>query len=370
MTTLQNRWYNGLVTELLLDPATFQISQPSPPVTPSDQGLWAYENVIPPASLTFNHSLFTGDPFFDEYAAVIDLLEFPESSFEQDIGEKTYQEWSEYLNQLSPPPPQNRLPALFREWAMKNAPDVMAVGASKLAQIILINSFQKAVEPYQGPTAKPVDFIGTYADLLQVLGNSSGNRLSFDSSKTSDDVGETWTGGKDVDLHGLWTGSSPNHRLSCRFAESKVTVSARFKAYTVWTSTPGPWYNSGLLQMAYSSRTTPPWPQEADPTWDDVFGPDGRMLRFIASLVVVDSVSSTVASDAIYEKSDQQTILSNAPKGLWPFYTPTKSGDVTNEVTFDRASGMKIETVTQSGNLLVLGANVLGIAQYLGHRTA
>ena len=232
------------------------------------------------------------------------------------------------------------------------------------------NAVTQALQPYQGRDAKPVDFIGTYAELLQVLGNSSGNSLSFDSSKTSDDVGKTWTGGKDVDLHGLWAGSSPNDRLSRRFAESKVIVSARFKAYAVWTSTPGSWYNSGLFNTAYSNQTTPPWPQDADPTWEDVFGPGGSMLRFIASLVVVDGVSSTVTSDAIYNELDQQTIRNNASRGLWPFYTPTKSDTVTNAVTFDDASGMKIKTITQPGNPLVIGANVIGVAQYLGHRTA
>jgi hypothetical protein len=105
----------------------------------------------------------------------------------------------------------------------------------------------------------------------------------------------------------------------------------------------------------------------ANPTWAEVFGQDGSMQRLIASMVVVDGINATITSDVSYSKTDQQTIQRNASKGLWPFYAPTNNGTVTNEVNFDNTKGMKIKTVTQPGNPLVMGNNVLAIAQYLGH---
>lgn len=367
MTVLQNCWYNGLVAELHLDPNMFQIRQPLLPMSHSDQDLWAHQDVIPPMSLTFNTSIYNSYLFSDEYISVISELQYPVDNFRQDIGEDVYQKWLAYLKQINPSPPKSQLPGLFRQWSILNAPSVMSAGVSALSKMALISAAQQGLLPYQGPNAKPIDFTGTYDQLLQILGNSSGRSFSFESNSTSKDVGHTWSGGNNVGLDGLWAGSCSTSRLSRRFALSKVTVSVEFKSYTVWTSTPGSWYNSSLLNTAYSSQKTPPWPLKANPTWEEVFGHDGSMQRLIASMVVVDEINATVTSDVSYCKTDQQTIHRNASKGLWPFYAPTNSGTVTNEVNFDNTLGMKIETVTQPGNPLVIGNNVLAIAQYLGH---
>jgi hypothetical protein len=364
MTILQNRWYNELVGGLRLSSAMFQIFEPSPPIAPSDSGLWAYQNLLPPASLTFLNPLSGRDRFFDVYASVARQMLFPASSFEQEIGAENYQAWSAYVTQLSPTPAQNQLPALFRQWAMLKAPSVVLQGVSALARMGLVSAAQRALLPCGGSNAKPADFVGTYAELCATLGQASGMSLWFDSSTSSDDVSNTWTGGENAGLDGLWAGSGTTSRLSRRFAGGRVTVSAAFKAFAVWTSTPGSWYNSSLLHAAFVSRTTPPWPENADPRWEEVFGPDGTMQRFLASLVVVDGMDVTVTSHASYSQADQQIIRNHASKGLWPFYVPTNGPVVTNEVTIDRAGGIKIITVTAPGNPLVIGANVLGIAKY------
>ncbi|AOW98830.1 hypothetical protein BJP34_04620 [Moorena producens PAL-8-15-08-1] len=366
MTVLQNRWYNGLITKLQLDPNMFQIPQPSL-VLQSSQDLWAYQDVIPPVSLTFNTSIYKSYLFSDEYAAVISELEFPTNKFKQNIGEDNYQRWLTYLENINPPPPERQLPNLFRRWSILNAPSVMSVGVSDLSKMVLISAAQRGLRPYRNPNAKPIDFSGTYAQLVQLLDNSPGGSFDFDSQGSSDDVSNTWTGGYNVGLDGLWAGDSSTSRLNHRFALSSVTVDIQFQSYTVWTSTPGSWYNSSLLNIAYSNKATPPWPINPNPTWDEVFSQDGSIQYFIASLVVMDGVKATITSDVSYSKTDQQTIHRNASKGLWPFYVPTKNGSVTNIVTFGDSKGMKIETVAQPGNPIVIGNNVLGIAQYLGH---
>jgi hypothetical protein len=87
----------------------------------------------------------------------------------------------------------------------------------------------------------------------------------------------------------------------------------------------------------------------------------------MASLAVVDGSNITVTSDAIFGAADRQTILDRAPLGVWPFYAPTIGSAVTNSVTFAITGGMDIAIVTQPGNPLVIGADVLGVARYLGH---
>ena len=367
MVALQNRWYNALVGALPLDPSMFQLVQPSGPMPVTDQALWASLDVIPPASLTFNRSILGAAQFFTEYAPMVGQIQFPQTALEQEIGEQNYQAWSAYLATLSPPPSDNQLPLLFQNWAARNAPSVASGGVAFLSRLVLLDAAQQALAPYQGPNAKPADFTGSYADLIQTLKASSGRNVSFDSTRASGDVRNTWTGGVDIGVDGLWAGSGSNSRLSRKFAASNVTVSAQFQAYTQWTAVPGPWFSSSLLNVAYSSQATPPWAANANPSWNDLFGPDGSILRFIASLAVVDGSNVTVTSNALFGTTDQQTILDGAPLGFWPFYAPTLGGSVSNLVSFGSSRDMEIEIVTQPGNPLVIGANVLGIAQFLGH---
>ena len=367
MVALQNRWYNALVGALPLDRSMFQLVQPSGPMPVTDQALWASLDVIPPASLTFNRSILGAAQFFTEYAPMVGQIQFPQTALEQEIGEQNYQAWSAYLATLSPPPSDNQLPLLFQNWAARNAPSVASGGVAFLSRLVLLDAAQQALAPYQGPNAKPADFTGSYADLIQTLKASSGRNVSFDSTRASGDVRNTWTGGVDIGVDGLWAGSGSNSRLSRKFAASNVTVSAQFQAYTQWTAVPGPWFSSSLLNVAYSSQATPPWAANANPSWNDLFGPDGSILRFIASLAVVDGSNVTVTSNALFGTTDQQTILDGAPLGFWPFYAPTLGGSVSNLVSFGSSRDMEIEIVTQPGNPLVIGANVLGIAQFLGH---
>lgn len=367
MVRLQNRWYNCLVDAFALDRSMFQIVQPSAPMVPADDALWGYLNAIPPASLTYNRSAPGARRWFDQYASMVSQIQFSQTALEQEIGAQNYRAWSAYLATQSPPPPDNLLPSLFQNWAARNAPTVASAGVAFLSRLVLFDAARQALAPYQGPNPKPVGFVGTYADLLHTLGAASGCNVFFDSSVTPANVLGTWTGGVNVGVDGLWAGSGSGSRLSRKFAASKVTVSARLHAYAQWTATPGPWYSSSLLNTAYSSQATPPWRADANPSWSDLFGPNGSMLRLPASLVLMDGGDITVTSDANFGPDAQQTILDNAPLGVWPFYAPTIGSAVSNAVTFAHTGGMEIETVTQPGNPLVIGANVLGIARYLGH---
>lgn len=365
MTSLQNRWYNGLVADLSLSPETFQLSQPSPPIQASDVGLWAYQNVIPPASLTFNHSACDGDSFFDEYVAAALQMQFPQSVFEEDIGAENYAAWLAYLKQISPPPTPDQLPSVFQAWASVYAPSVVAVGVADLTQMALIDDAARALAPYLAPDPVPVDFAVSYAELLQALNRADGARVSFDSAATSGDVTGTWARGADSGAAGLWAGCCPASRISREFAAGRVTVEAQCRAYLVLTSTPGAWYDSALLHMAYSSPSTPPWPQNPNPSWNQLFGPDGSMRLLLASLLVVDGVEATVTSEVSYSEADRQSIRRNASKGLWPFYAPDGT-PVTNSVTFD-ASGMRAQLSIRPQHPLVIGANILSTGRCLGH---
>jgi hypothetical protein len=367
ITILQNRWYNSLATHLNLDRSLFQISYPLAPIIHSTRELWAIQNVVPPLSLTFNSSAYPTRVFSDEYAAVVSQLQFPLSKFRENIGEDTYQRWMTYLDKITPPPPDHQLPILFRRWSLLSAPSAMSVGVSDLSQMVLISRALDSFRPYRGPNAKMIDFREDRDQIVSTLNNSTGAVFIFDSSVTDDNVKDTWTKGNNNGLLGLWNGNDSKSSLSRQFALGHNRVSVTFKSYAVCISVPGSWYNSSLLNTAYVNQTNPPWPVNPNPNWDDIFGQDGTMRRLIISLVMADEMRATVTSDCSFCKTDQEMIQRNASYGLWPFYIPSNNETVTNMVTFDNGKEMKIDTVVQAGNPIVIGNNILSIAQYLGH---
>jgi len=367
MVILENRWYNALVSGLAVSPAMFQISQPAAPLAPSDLALWAYQNVLPPASLTFRRPPPSATTFFREYAAVASQIQFPASTFRKDIGEQVYAEWTAELATILPPPTLHELPALFESWALLNAPSVAGVGVADLTEMALIDDAQHALDPYLDPSPRPADFLGTYERLQQTLAVALEAQVSLDSNTTSSDVTATWTGGVDTGVGGLWTGDDGSPRLSQKFATSRVVVDTTFAGATVWPSTPGAWYDSALLHLAFSSPATPPWLPKAHPNWTEAFGPEGSLRYLIPSFSVVDGIQATITSSAAYTRTEQKTIRDQAAAGLWPFYAPNSTA-VSNTMSFGAVSGMTIKTTSQRGNPLVLGANVLGVAQYLGAR--
>lgn len=367
MLLLQDRWYNCLIQGLGLQEGAFQISQPAAPLAITNVALWGCENVLPPASLTFDRNDFA-DPYFATYAAVVQQLQDP-TQLEAVIGADAYAAWTKYLGGLRPTPPASQLPIIFRNWANKNGyTSVAQQGTSALLAENLFNGQKNAVLPYLGPDAQPVDFNGSYASLATTVDCAPGTTLSFDSATADRNVAGTWTGGANFGVHGLWTGSDADDHRARVFAAARVTVSCALQHFTLWTCTPGAWYSSSLLNLAYTNQGPPVWPPGASADWASTFGEKGTMLYLLGALLVVDGVTVTVTSAASFRPADQRTIAAQSASGLWPFYAASAPGAVSNSVDFDEPSGaLTISTTLQPGHPAVLGGNVLSIAAYLGH---
>jgi hypothetical protein len=359
MRELQQRWYDFIVETLSLDPSTFQLFQPAGQIATTDTALWDAIDVVPPASLIVDRTRDNTERFSDQYAAMASQLAPPTGSLAQAIGEADERAWSAFLATLSPPPLPHQLAALFQTWAARHAMDKMPAGVAFFSRTALADREQVSEHG-------SADFRGGYADLLRLMQASPGRRGMFDSAVLrADPRGRRWAGIAAAQVDGLWTGSggAPASRV---FAESHVTTSIGFNACAAWTVTPGAWYSSSLLNKAFSAATSPPWRIGATPSWQDLFGPGGSMLRALASVLVVDGASIIISSDATFGASDQQAILDHAAGGLWPLYA--RAGDaVRSAVRFGPDGTMDIKIVATSGHPIVLGGNVLGIGRYLGH---
>lgn len=361
MRILQNRWYNFLVDRLSLDRSLFQLWLPTAPIEATDAALWRAENVIPPASLTFHRGHRAVARFSDQYAAVRSQTEAPTGSIAQAIGGSNAEAWTAHLSTLDRHPAATELPALFQNWSARRAIGAMSAQVARLSRAA---SEKIGSPPAHGAAATGLPYRGGYADLRNLLNASPGASAIFDSTAVSAEVSRAWADGADSGVVGLWEASesAPLHR---KFAASRVTANIAIAARAQWAVIPSDWYQSSTLATAFSSAASPPWRRDANPNWSDLFAMDGSLRRAPASLIVVDGLDIAVTSDGEYTPDEQRLIREHAPEGLWPLYAPA-TGAVDAAVRFGASNNLSMRISTRRDHPIILGANVLGIARYLG----
>lgn len=372
---LQNGWYNGLIQGLGQSKDSFQIIQPAPPIasgTAANPTFWAYYNNIPPKSLTTQFVASGGNQFYNNYRGLLSALEASRTiNVRKDIGDENFLAWQAYV-QKQPTPSMNQIPTMFRNWAMFNAPDVANIGSSDYAAILLdpIATAQNELTlVYTTPQGLPINFDWqlNYADMVNQLASAPSRSFSFDSSTMDKNVSSSWAGGSTSGFFGLWGGSSSTSTLSEQFASSRIQLDAKFEHILVLPNTPGAWYYSSAMGLAFANKTGSPWRDKAPINWENTFGKDGNMQYFSANVIVASGMSITITSNAKYSSVDQQTITSSGSSGFWPFYSGDSGSTSTNRVTFNKDNNMTITTSSIPGVPVVLGVNVLSAGEFVGH---
>ena len=377
---LQNGWYNGFLQGMGQSPNSFQIIQPAPPIASgaaANSTFWAYYNNLPPLSLTQQFLASGGNQFYNNYRALMSALVPSRSvNVEGDIGAANYKKWQNYILSLATPPTMNQLPTLFRNWAMIYAPNVANIGSSDYAAILLdpvATAQNELTLIYTDANGLPLPFNWSlnYGDMVTQLNSSPARQFSFDSSTMNSNVSTSWTKGSNSGFFGLWGGSTTTSSISQQFASSHVTVNASFTNVLVYANTPGLWYYSSAMGLAYANKTGNPWSGgQSSINWDNTFGSNGNMQRFASNLIMATGMNITITSDATYSTLDQQTITSSGHAGFWPFYSGGSSSSSTNTATFDEQGHMTITTSSIPGVPIVLGVNVLPVSQFVGHSAA
>lgn len=376
---LQNGWYNGFLQGMGQSPNSFQIIQPAPPIASgaaANATFWAYYNNLPPFSLTQQFVASGGNQFYNNYRALMSALVPSRSvNVEGDIGAANYKKWQHYILNLATPPTMNQLPTLFRNWAMIYAPNVANIGSSDYAAILIdpIATAQNELTLiYTDANGLPLPFNWSlnYGDMVTQLNSSPSRQFSFDSSTMSSNVSTSWTKGSNSGFFGLWGGSTTSSSISEQFASSHVTVNASFTNVLVYANTPGLWYYSSAMGLAYSNKTGNPWSPQSSINWENTFGSNGNMQRFASNLIIATGMNISITSDATYSTLDQQTITSSGHAGFWPFYAGSNGSSSTNTATFDEQGHMTITTSSIPGVPVILGANVLPVGQFVGHSAA
>lgn len=118
--------------------------------------------------------------------------------------------------------------------------------------------------------------------------------------------------------------------------------------------------------MAFHNKNKAPWISGNPITWDTSFNDNyGNLARFLVDLVIVDTMSITVKSKAIFKHDDQVIIDRNTGGGFWPFYTSSSNIGVSTSHKFDDTGQMTVTISSLPGVPIVIGGNVLRINQYI-----
>ncbi|MGK9166883.1 hypothetical protein KXR53_11325 [Inquilinus limosus] len=200
--------------------------------------------------------------------------------------------------------------------------------------------------------SKPPDWSIGCAGLLKQL--EAAPSLAFPFTSTAVPEPGFW---------GLWTESPTAAGPSAQFASGDVSADLSFAHALTFAPTPGDWYVSSALALAYATRSGLPWPGGSDVTWDSTFGPDGTMPRFLAGLSVVSEIDVRSDSTAAFSTADQALIKSNAALGLWPYYL--SGGGTVTSVDFDRAGRIAIRISSEPRRPVAIAATVLTAGEYL-----
>jgi hypothetical protein len=368
---LQAGFYNALSQGLGYSPKDpFQVIQPSPPLSnglQADALLWNYFNNIPPFSLTQNTVMSGGNQFLSNYQGVMSALMAAPNGFEEVVGATCYNSFRNALQKDEVKP--GALP--FRNWAMFSecCSSVAVQGASALAAAMLdpIFAAQMNVTPYSPAGTSPVTFTPNFTTMFELLKKAPSRSFEVAQNNWNSDIQQSWSKGSNSGFFGLWGGSSSTSTLSKKFASGGVSISANFQNVLPFNTTPGDWYSSAALGMAYNNPGKRPWVSNNPINWETTFGENGNLQRFATSLLIANKMDIRVTSHAKYSEQEQTEIKQNSGAGMWPFYSSSGSHGSSTDVGFDSDGKMTVHITSDADVPVVIGCTVLSAGEYLGH---
>lgn len=200
---------------------------------------------------------------------------------------------------------------------------------------------------------KPPTWNIGYAELVRQLSNATSSSFVFDNKSAPESA-----------FWGLWSNSPPASGGSSKFASGDVSATISFSKVLNFSPTPGDWYVSSALSLAYSSPNGLPWNPNSPISWQTTFGQKGAMQRFLSALLVVSGMHIQFQSSALFTEEEQALILRNAPTGLWPYYLDAGSTDM--NIKFDEVGRLAATVTSKPGVPIIIAGNVLSAGQFLG----
>jgi hypothetical protein len=374
---VNNGFYNALVESLGLSRQHFALLQPASPVL-TTTNLWNhYFNLIPPEDNFIDLVLSAGSQYFDNYKALWSALQSAAGSeYEDKVPQNIRDEFDNFLLNRANPPTLSQYPALFRNWAFLRHPRYANIGATALADALLdpIASGALRLLPYVGdPGADPPipdrqpDWDEDIDSLKAQLAVAPSRSIDYKQSTVSTDLTDTWAHGDTNVFFGVYRSDSNTSHTSTVMSDNEISLTGSFGHVMTFSPVPESWFSSAGTKIAYDDKdTSPPWVPGALKNWTNTFDSQaGSLARFIASLIVVDTINITFHSLANFTVDDQTQIRQNSGGGLWPFYTTSSDSGTSTQFSFTDGGEMTVTIASLPGVPVVIGANIFSAQDYL-----
>ena len=317
------------------------------------------------------------------------------SEIEQQIKEllgDSYISWANYttLSSSANPSPSPTEPlvdifkykkAQFQNWCLESgqSQETIFAGIAILSQVDFISA---AAAKWKVASEKKIfAYSATAQDIKNAIDCGQAKTVDFNSKTQSFDTSSSWASGKVSGEYGFFRGSvsQPLQQFSQDIQQQGVQLVVKFSRVATLTASQlstkntlesdlskyEPWYDSKVIQTAYQQNDNNLW-KRTPPTWEDTFGPDGKLKNLSVALVVVDGISSTMTTTASVSQSDRESFKTAASAGYWPFFKTQGQGGWSTDITFNDNGSISIKSSSNVGNPYVLGVLVSPCGKIFG----
>lgn len=384
MKTLNEQYYNALVTQLNLDEQQFQLAQGNVAVGATSQNLWAMMDAIPPQSIVGSWTPGGINTFSSQYGALITRIQDTSTGqFQAKMGDY-YSAWQVYL-QKNPPSGGQSIIQVFSGWAYScGMPPDQANQVIGLFQAALNGPVTQANIAWYSAGGQTA--IKAYNQTIETIDNTIASAPSgqvvLNTQTESADTSHSWaSGGVDGFFEAFFGGGSASYdSVSSLVIASELDLKFSFSHVTTVPVTPlangtisagpntyQPWYVPAALLLAYNNNNNNTW-QPGTPDWTTFFGPTGTLPRVTNALVVVDGISITITSGKSVDQSSQAQVKAAFEVGFFPFFGAEGSGGWSTSTTFSDEGIMTVTSTCPQGNPQVLGILQSPVSSYVSEQ--
>lgn len=119
------------------------------------------------------------------------------------------------------------------------------------------------------------------------------------------------------------------------------------------------WFCAAALKYACRTRDNTVWPEGLKPDWEQMFGPSGSLRHRVGSLVLVDGVELSLASDADLSDDDRDALQQAAEACVTPLFAlpaPAAGANAAWRCSLAAAEDrLEIHLSSPPGNVLLFG---------------
>jgi len=383
LQTLNQQWYNAVVSGLSLDQKKFQLMQGNCSIGTNSQMIWNFLDAIPPISINNYFDPNGYNSFAQGYGSVINNLK-PQCSQDMEtlLGD-SYSDWTTYNKDSNNMP--NPLPTLpdgtldttkieiikFQKWAISSGIDnnVIDGGVTLLQQkdavTVAVNMFISANKQYA--------YTATYSNFQDQINKGVPKEVQMNSSSYNSNISNSWANSSASGGYGFFSASASANwqHYTELITQQNINIDVKFKKVATIPGQPymtkttldtslskySPWFYGPALQLAKQNNNNNVWKYTA-PTWADAFGPNGNLVRLNSGLIVVDGIDIEMTIDTKDSSIDNTDFQAAVKGGYWPFFTAEGNGGWTNKTQTNNDGTVTIKSSKVEGNPSVLGVIV------------